>query len=260
MVTEDDAATPAVVTVNVALVDPCATVTLAGTVVTEVLLLNSVTTAPPAGAAPVRVTVPVEALPPTTEVGFTANEFTPGVTKRLAVFATELKVAEIVIDAALVTATVLTGKLAVVEPDGTVTLGGTVATDVLLLASATTAPVVKFRVTVPVDEFPPATLVGFSVSDTRPGVPVCAGPTAVVGSVAAYLRSRKLEIQPIALPQGISPSVPVEKDASLVVNTWAPLIQNECVVPPIAALAAYQTPGVNDPPLAIGVSILDSKP
>jgi len=50
--------TVVVVTVNVRLELPAATVTLAGTVATGVLLLDSVTTAPPDGAGPLRVTVP----------------------------------------------------------------------------------------------------------------------------------------------------------------------------------------------------------
>ena len=56
---------------TVALVAPTGTVTLAGTVATAVLLLESVTSAPPEGAAAVKVTVPVEKLPPTTDVGLT---------------------------------------------------------------------------------------------------------------------------------------------------------------------------------------------
>jgi hypothetical protein len=69
IVTGVDALTAVVVTVNVALVAPAATVTLAGTVATAVLLLDSVTTAPPAGAALVNVAVPCAALPPTTLAG-----------------------------------------------------------------------------------------------------------------------------------------------------------------------------------------------
>jgi len=74
MVTVVDAATPLVLTVNVALVAPAATVTLEGTVTAAVLLLESATCAPPAGAAPLNVTVPVEELPPVTLVGFSPSE------------------------------------------------------------------------------------------------------------------------------------------------------------------------------------------
>ncbi|PYU81190.1 MAG: hypothetical protein DMG50_17055 [Acidobacteria bacterium] len=74
MVTVVDAATPLVLTVNVALVAPAATVTLEGTVTAAVLLLESATCAPPVGAAPLNVTVPVEELPPVTLVGFSPSE------------------------------------------------------------------------------------------------------------------------------------------------------------------------------------------
>jgi hypothetical protein len=75
-----------VVIVKVAVVLPAATVTLAGTVATPVLLLDKETTAPPVGAGAVRVTVPVEVLPPATLVGLRANEFScTAVTVRFAV-------------------------------------------------------------------------------------------------------------------------------------------------------------------------------
>jgi hypothetical protein len=54
---------------NEAVVLPLPTVTVAGTVATEVGRLDSDTTAPPLGAGPLSVTVPVESLPPTTEDG-----------------------------------------------------------------------------------------------------------------------------------------------------------------------------------------------
>jgi len=69
-----DAATALVLTVNDALVAPAATVTLAGTLAAVVLLLESATCAPPVGAGPLSVTVPVEEFPPVTLVGFNESE------------------------------------------------------------------------------------------------------------------------------------------------------------------------------------------
>jgi len=67
-----------VFTVKVALLLPAGTVTLEGTLAAP-LLLESVTCAPPAGAGPLNVTVPVEdCRPPTTLVGFNVSEETVG--------------------------------------------------------------------------------------------------------------------------------------------------------------------------------------
>src|SRR5258708_7000058 len=74
MVTEVTLATELVVTVNVAVVDPATTVTLAGTCAAAVLLLVSPTVAPPVGAAPLSVPVPVDEVPPVTLAGFTEIE------------------------------------------------------------------------------------------------------------------------------------------------------------------------------------------
>jgi hypothetical protein len=78
MVTGVEAATTKVVTVNVALVAPTGTVTLAGTVATAVLLLERVTRAPPVRAGPLSVTLPVEADPPLTLGGFSVSDVRVG--------------------------------------------------------------------------------------------------------------------------------------------------------------------------------------
>jgi len=69
-----DVVTAVVFTVNVALLAPAATVTVAGTVAVDVLPLEREMTAPPVGAGPLSVTVPVEGDPPVTLVGFSVRE------------------------------------------------------------------------------------------------------------------------------------------------------------------------------------------
>ena len=66
-----------VVTVNVTLVWPAGIVTVVGTVA-EVWLLANVITLPPAGAGPEMMTVPVDEVPPFTEVGLTLTLDTVG--------------------------------------------------------------------------------------------------------------------------------------------------------------------------------------
>src|SRR5260370_17455395 len=79
MVTAVDVATALVVTVKVALVAPAGTVTpLAGTLAAA-LLLDRETRAPPLGAGPFRVTVPVgEEAPPVTLAGLSLREEATG--------------------------------------------------------------------------------------------------------------------------------------------------------------------------------------
>jgi hypothetical protein len=78
MVTVVDAVTTLVLTVKVAVVAPGGTATLEGTLAAP-LLLESATCAPPVGAGPLSVTVPVEdCTPPITLVRFSVSEESEG--------------------------------------------------------------------------------------------------------------------------------------------------------------------------------------
>jgi len=84
--------TDVVVIVKVAVELPGATMTLAGTTA-DVLLLESVTVEPPAGAGPLKVTVPLDEFPPATLAGSSVtldNETGPDVMVSRAVCVTPL--------------------------------------------------------------------------------------------------------------------------------------------------------------------------
>jgi hypothetical protein len=117
-----EALTALVVIGKVAEVAPACTVTLAATWAVAVSLLDNVTTAPPAGAAPLKVTVPVDPLPPATVAGFTVTEdnVTAGVTVRVALCVPPY-VPVMVTGVEVVTVLVVTGNVAVVAPAATVT-------------------------------------------------------------------------------------------------------------------------------------------
>src|SRR2546427_7885595 len=124
MVAEVDAATALVVIVNGALVAPAGTVTLPGTLAAAVLSLDSVTCAPPVGAGPSSVAVPVELLPPVTVVGFTPSEErrTARFTMRVAVRVTPLRSAEHTAEVEAHTKLVCRVLVALKAPAGTVTV------------------------------------------------------------------------------------------------------------------------------------------
>jgi len=110
---------------KVAVVALGATVTLAGTCAAVVSLLVSVTTAPPAGAGPLMVTVPVDEPPPCTDAGLTLTAVSAGaVTVKLA-FCVAPWVAEIVSEVLLATGLEVTVKVAVLAFAATVTFAGT---------------------------------------------------------------------------------------------------------------------------------------
>jgi len=179
--------------VNVALVAPAGTETVAGTVAAEVLLDVRFTVRPPVGAALLIVTVPVELVPPVTVVGLTDTPVTVGaVTVRVAVLF-DVPIEAVIVGVALAaTATVLTVNVAVVAPAVTVTGVVTVATPVALDASVTAIPPVgagPLIVTVPVDWLPPTTDVGFRLSPLTVGASTVILPVLLwpPGSVAVMV-------------------------------------------------------------------------
>src|SRR5437016_2439176 len=128
MVTELLPAEALVVIVKLTEVLPAGTVTDAGTDASEGLLLVSLTEVPPVGAGPESVTVPVEGAPASTVVGIKVREAKAGeLTRSVVLMVTVPSEAPIVAVTGAATGVVLTLKLAAIDPEGTVTEGGTVA-------------------------------------------------------------------------------------------------------------------------------------
>jgi hypothetical protein len=167
MVTGVATVTALVVTVNVALVAPAATVTLPGTVAADAPLERE-TIAPPLLAAPLSVTVPVDGDPPFTVAGLSATEDSAtavaGFTVSKVVLVVPPYEAEMVTGVATATALVVTVNVALVAPAATVTLAGTAAADALLERETIAPPLgaPPLSVTIAVEDAPPLTLVGLS--------------------------------------------------------------------------------------------------
>ena len=159
--------TDVVPTLKVAEVLPAGIVTAEGAEANPELT-DRATTRPPDGAAEVIVTVPVLDYPPTTLAGLNVNDLSVGaITVSVAVFEMPPSVAVKVTVEFASTALVLTGKLADVFPDGTVMVVATLS-DFELMESLTSIPpdgAGPPSITVPVDDVPPATVAGFTVSD-----------------------------------------------------------------------------------------------
>ena len=160
-----------VLTLNLAEVEPPATVTVWGTDAL-LLLLARLTVMPPTGAAEPKITVPAEALPPETVVGVNVSDLsTGGLTVRVALCVTDPWVPVIVAIVCLATAVVLAVNVADVFPADTVTNRGTLAAPLLLdrlilIPPDGAAPV---RVTVPFPAVRPMTVVGLNAIDWRAG-------------------------------------------------------------------------------------------
>jgi hypothetical protein len=175
-------ATCVVPTVNVRLIEPAGTVTVAGTV-TPARLLESETTIPPVGALLLNVTVPVELLLPTTLDGATDTDANrPARTAKAPVTLDAPVLAVTTTPVSVETAFVLTVKIASCEPAVTVTVAGTVAAASLESRLITNPPTGAFvsRLTMPVAVLPPATPAGEMVmTETRGAVTVRSAFAAV---------------------------------------------------------------------------------
>jgi hypothetical protein len=171
-VTDCDAGTAKVLTVNLALVEPAGIVTDAGTVAAFRLELVSVTVAPPDGATPVSVTVPVTVVedPPTTLEGVTVTPMSvDGEIVRIAVFVTTPSFAVIVTLTVVDTAFVAIVKVAEEAPAGIFTEPRRTVS-VLFVERLTVTPAggaAPVKVTVPVTVAPPPTFAGDSVTDAK---------------------------------------------------------------------------------------------
>ena len=160
------------VTGKIALRAPACMVALGGTCAAVVLVLLKENNAPPGGAAPLSVRVPVEDAPPVTVLGLRVSDMNAAVDTVSVVVLVAPYTAVIVTDVEDATPLVVIGNVALLDPAAMVTLGGTCATEVLLLCRVTTAPAVEaapFSVTVPVTLFPPTTELGVLVTEESVG-------------------------------------------------------------------------------------------
>src|SRR5438034_1248624 len=177
MVTEVVVDTGLVLTVKVALVALPGTVTLAGTVATLVLLLERATTAPPLGAGPLSVTVPVEELPPVTLVGLRLSDESVGA------LAVTVKLLELV-----------------AVPPGVVTLMGPVVAPLGTVAEIEVEEVTEKLALVPlkVTAVAPVKFVPLIVT-VNPTCPLVGVKLVIVGGLATTVN----ELGLVAVPWGV---------------------------------------------------------
>ena len=162
-----------VLTLNVPLDCPAAITNVAGTVARVVSLLTTLIVDPPAGAGPLRITMPRDPVPPVTAPGLNVRAtIEGGTTVRLAeIFKLAPELAETVAVVCAATAVVVAVNEADVLPAGTVTPAGTTTVGSELESETKTPPpgAVRLTVTVPVDVEPPITVAGMKLTRTTGG-------------------------------------------------------------------------------------------
>ena len=171
------------VTLNVPVLFPAGIVRLggAGTVAAFVLSLAKEIVTPPAGAGPVRITVPTDGVGSVTEPGLSRNDvIVGGTTVRVpATFKLDPELADTVTVVGTGSVVVVTVNVPVLLPAGTVAQAqaGSVTGDVpagetfVILKLTNTPPggAVSLMVTVPVDWLPPTTFAGTKLTSTTGG-------------------------------------------------------------------------------------------
>jgi hypothetical protein len=257
--------TGVVETGNVIVDTPAGTVTDVATVPAAVLLEDSATTNPPEGALPERVTVPVEAVPPTTDVGLNETPVKTGaVIVRVAVGEVPFPVAVIVDVVFDATPTVVTVNVPVVAPAATLTDDGTVAAALLELRATATPPegAALLSVTVPVEVFPPATDVGFKVTDVTVGALTLNVAVTLAVVLACGVDAVIVSTTLVVIPLVVIVNVPVFEPAATEIDagTVADESLDESVTvtePPVATVPLSVTVPVDVPPprTDVGLSV-----
>lgn len=245
-----------VVTTWVAVSWPARTVIDAGT--TAVVLLDAnVTTVPPAGAAPLNVTVKKDVVPPLTVSGLSPTAAIAGaVTDTFALTDAPPAVAVIVNAVVAATGTDVATNVADVAPAATVTVAGTTtaAFDDVNVTTNPPAGAGPPIVTVPVTDAPPTTEIGVTASPVtfcvvtisvavrlRPP-PAAVTTTFVVAATAAVVIVNVADVA----PAGTTTVAGTVAPTPAVTVTTNPPTGAGAVSPTVATLVAPPTTDVND--------------
>lgn len=231
-----------------------------GTVAAEVAELVRLTTAPLGPAALVKFTVPVIVTlhPPTTvEDDMVTLDTVAAVIVNVAVAETEPSVAVTVELVFAETAAVVTVNVAVLEPAATVTEAGNVALVLLDLRLTTVPPVgaTLLKVTVPVEDTPPATEVGLRVAELSVGAVIARLAVAELDPSVAVIVAEVVAETAVVVTENVAVVAP---DATVTdAGTFALelLEASDTTVPPVGAAAERVTVPVLEAPPATEVGL-----